>query len=109
MEEGINLSVVMSGATLIGIIGLLVRVWIAGRAQKIEQPIETCLQNTSIKHCDERHHKNDCEHENIFARIAALERQSSRVESELRSIGSNVTEVKETLNKLLFGRPHNDA
>ena len=101
MEEGINLSVVMSGATLVGIIGLLVRVWLSGRAQKLAQPIEIASQTTSIKHCDERHCKNDCEHENIFSRLAALERQNSRTEAELKAIAENVKEVKHSVNKLV--------
>jgi uncharacterized protein HemX len=50
MADGLNLNLVLNGATLLGVIGLGVKVYLAGRAQKIEQPLEVkaAASNTPI-------------------------------------------------------------
>ena len=104
MEEGINLSVVMSGATLIGIIGLLVRVWIAGRAQKIEQPLD--IQPSA---CERQIFANHEEHSNIFARLSCSEQRLSALESSVGHVDRRLQSMDSKLDRLLIKDHRNEA
>ena len=97
MEEGINLSVVMSGATLVGIIGLLVRVWLSGRAQKIEQPlrIEPSLCERQIK-------SNTDEHFNMFSRLAVCEQRQAAAEASIGHVDRRLQSMDTKLDRLLI-------
>lgn len=56
MQEGLNLNLVLNGATLLSVLGLGVKVYLAGKAQKTEQPLEVKrADEVTDKLCDERH------------------------------------------------------
>lgn len=90
MEEGINLSVVLSGATLVGIIGIFVRVWISGKAHQIEPTL-----------CERQIKSNSADHENIFARLGASEQRISTLEAHNEHTSRTLTRMEHKLDKLI--------
>ena len=67
MQEGLNLNLVLNGATLLSVLGLGVKVYLAGKAQKIEQPIEIRrADEVTDKLCDERHKDIKNQLDNLF-------------------------------------------
>lgn len=97
MEEGINLNLVLSGATLVGIISVVVRLWISGRNHKIEQPLS--VQTTL---CDRQIKSNYDEHTNIFCRLSVSEQRLSAVESSVTHIDHRLESMDNKLDKLLI-------
>ncbi|MDA3925181.1 MAG: hypothetical protein PF904_10845 [Kiritimatiellae bacterium] len=98
MEEGIS----FTGYIGSGVIGAMISafgLYIKAKLSKQPQPFETSSETTSTKLCDERHNKNDKEHENLFFRVAALERQNGRVEGELSQISADVSDIKHMLQE----------
>lgn len=98
MDEGISFTGYL-GSGIVGALITCVGLFVKAKLSKQPQPFETSQQTTSTKLCDERHRKNDHEHENMFARIAALERQSGRVETQIEQINENVKDIKALLQE----------
>ncbi len=111
MEEGLNLNLVLNGATLVTVAGLAVRVWLAGRSQKIgPQPfqvsgeISAAVNGVSEKVCDDARRSNETQHENMYARIAASERAIARLEANHVTTTSTLASIDEKLTVLLKRR-----
>ena len=100
MEEGINLSVVLSGASLVGIIGIAVRVWISGKPQKIEQPLE--VQPTI---CERQIKSNSADHENMFARLGGCEQRVSSLEANEKNSRASLSRIENKVDELLKKGP----
>lgn len=96
MQEGITLNLVLSGATLVGIIGVVVRLWISSRAHKIEQPLDI---QPSL--CARQLKSNSADHENIFCRLSASEQRLSAVEASVGHIDRRLTSMDNKLDRLL--------
>jgi len=102
MEEGLNLNLVLNGATLLSVLGLGVKVYLAGKAQKIEQPLEVkpCRSSTEKGQCDERHKLLGEQITCLFARTeyqgtrqAALAATQEAVERQLASMDSKLDKL----------------
>lgn len=102
MDEGLNLNLVLNGATLLSVLGLGVKVYLAGRAQKIEQPIEVrhAPGSTARDMCDERHRLLNEQVVCLFARTeqqgtqqAALAATQDAVEKQLASMDSKLDKL----------------
>ncbi len=97
MEEGLSLSVVMSGATLVSALGILAKLWISGRTHKIEQPLR--VEPTT---CERQIKSNSEEHANIFARLSLSEQRLSAVETSVVHVGGQLQRIDQKLDTLLL-------
>lgn len=104
MEEGINFNLVLSGATLVGIISIVVRLWISERSQKIEQPL-----NVQTTLCERQIKSNYNDHSNIFCRLSATEQRISAVESSVSQIDKRLISMDTKLDKLLTKEHNNEG
>jgi hypothetical protein len=108
MNEGLDLNLVLSGATLISIGTLAVKVWQSSRAQRIgPQPFEVkeIDHSTPAKFCDERHTLIDRQSENIFCRMSAAEQRIAKVEATVVEIKDQYHSIDTKLMELLRRMP----
>jgi hypothetical protein len=103
MEEGLNLNLMMNGATLGTVAALAVKVWLSGRAQKIEQPLEVraAAQTTPRTHCDERHKILAEQIENMFARMGKVERENTSSIAKEEALEKQLASMDSKLDILL--------
>ena len=103
MEEGLNLNLVLNGATLLSVLGLGVKVYLAGRAQRIEQPIEIrqAAGNTPQRQCDERHKAIDAQTSNLFSRMSAAEQRIATLEGTIKEVKEQYRNIDDKLTVLL--------
>ncbi len=98
MTDGI--SIILSGTTLVAVVGLGVRVWLASRAQQVgPQPFRVAADErpVSASACEDSRRANSFDHANIFARlsehdkaIAALQEQARNTDRKLDRIESKI-------------------
>ena len=108
MTEGLDLNLVLSGATLATIAGLAVKVWLANRGQRVgPQPFEVkpAPSTTSEKVCDERHGLINDQTSNLFCRMSSAEQRIARVESTVEEIRTQYHSIDARLNELLRRLP----
>lgn len=114
MQDGLSLNLVINGATLLGVAGLVVKIWLSGRAQKIEQPIkvETPPQEKPVEvkavfdatpkaQCDERHKTQGAQIDNLFGRVGLLEQRQSANEARVKAINERTISMDGKLDTLL--------
>lgn len=108
MTDGFDLSIVLSGATLATLAGLVIRVWLANRGQKIgPQPfrIAPVDQHPSVKVCDERHKAIENQTENLFCRMSVAEQRIATVEATVSDIKEQYKSIDGRLNEVLRRMP----
>lgn len=96
MQDGATLSVVISGATLVGVIGVLARLWISTRAQKLEQPLQV---TPSL--CERQLRSNSADHENIFSRLSHNEQRISALEANVLHIDKRLEKMDDKLDIII--------
>ena len=102
--EGLNVSLVLSGASLLSILGIGVKVWLAQRGQKIgPQPFEVreSPAGTPRGQCDERHREIDSRTSNLFARMSAAEQRIAAVEASHHALEKRLESMDGKLDTLL--------
>ena len=105
-SEGLNIGLVLNGATLLSVAGLAAKVWLAGRPQKIEQPIEVrpAAACTPKDQCTERHAAIDRQVENIFARLGKVERDQSACDATIEAVQKQLASIDGKLDTLINAR-----
>lgn len=103
MEEGLNLNLVLNGATLLSVLGLAVKVYLAGKKVRIEQPIDvrTAAGSTPQRQCDERHKALDSQTSNLFSRMTAAEQRIATLEGTIREVKEQYKNIDDKLTVLL--------
>lgn len=103
MEEGLNLNLVLNGATLLSVLGLGVKVYLAGRAQRIEQPLSVRAADCSLpkEQCNERHATINDQIGNIYSRLARAERELSAYEAGHTALKERLDSMDAKLDALL--------
>lgn len=103
MQEGLNLNLVLNGATLLSVIGLGVKVYLAGKATKIEQPIEVRAAACPIpkEQCNERHGALNDQIGNIYSRLSKVEREVSAYEAGHAALKERLDSMDSKLDALL--------
>lgn len=107
-EECLNVNLVVSGATLLGMIGLAVKVWSANRGTKINpQPLEVrgVERPVAAEVCKERHEAINADHSNLFARMSSAEQRISMLEGTLQEIRHSTASVDAKLTEVLRRLP----
>jgi hypothetical protein len=102
--EGLNISLVLSGASLISILGIGVKLWVAQRGQKIgPQPFQVVAaeRNTPQAQCDERHSMITSNTNNLFYRMTAAEQRIAAVEASHQAQEKRLESMDSKLDKLL--------
>jgi len=101
MTEG--LTIALNGATLLSVLGLAVKVFIASRPQKIEQPITVRAEGqvTPTRQCDERHHSLDGQTANLFSRMTCAEQRISALEATSIATKEKLASMDNKLDRLL--------
>lgn len=102
--EGVNFSLVLSGASLISIIGIGAKLWVAQRGQKVgPQPFEVkaAPAHTPQGQCDERHHEIDSRTSNLFSRMSAVEQRVAAVEASHHALEKRLESMDAKLDRLL--------
>jgi len=102
--EGLNISLVLSGATLVSLLGIGVRLMISQRGQKIgPQPFQVVAaeRHTPQAQCDERHKELNSKADNLFARMSAAEIQLGAFEARQESLERQLGSMDAKLDKLL--------
>jgi hypothetical protein len=102
--EGINVSMVLSGASLISILGLAAKLWIANRPQQMgPQPFEVkqSVSHTPTLQCDERHIAINSNTSNLFSRMSAAEQRIAAVEASHAAQEKRLESMDSKLDKLL--------
>ena len=104
MNEGLNLNLVLSGATLVSVAGLFIKMYLASKAQRIgPQPFEVrqIVEQVTEKLCNERHHGIESTHSNLFARMSAVEKQVATLEGVIGELKVQYKSIDEKLTTLL--------
>jgi len=103
MQEGLNINLMLSGATLASVLGLLAKVWLANRPQKIQQPLEVRAADgaTPRAQCDERHEMIGDQLENLYGRVKAVEIKLSADSARLDAMGDQLKCMDGKLDTLL--------
>ena len=102
--EGINFSLVLSGASLISILGLAAKLWIANRPQQMgPQPFEVrqSIAHTPTVQCDERHHELNSRTSNLFSRMSQAEQRIAAVEAAHAAQTARLESMDAKLDRLL--------
>jgi hypothetical protein len=102
--EGLNLSLVLSGSTLIAVATLAVKVWQSSRAQRIgPQPfmVAPAPASTPQGQCNERHAAIEQDHSNLFHRMSAVEQRVAAVEASHRALETRLESMDKKLDALL--------
>jgi uncharacterized protein HemX len=101
MTEGLNLT--LSAATLLSMIGIAVKLYTAGKPQKIEQPIivEKKEHATPSGQCDERHQTIDEQTKNLFSRVNHAEQRISALEATSLATKEKLSSMDCKLDRLL--------
>jgi hypothetical protein len=101
MTEGLNLT--LSAATLLSVIGMIVKTYMASRPQKIEQPITVRAEGqvTPTRQCDERHGHIERQNENMFARMSSAEQRISALEATSLATKEQLSRIDKKLDLLL--------
>jgi hypothetical protein len=105
--EGINFSMVLSGASLISILGIGAKLWIANRPQQMgPQPFEVkqSVSHTPTVQCDERHLAIKSDTSNLFSRMSAAEQRIAAVEASHAAQQDQLKSMDAKLDKLLSRR-----
>ena len=103
MQEGMNLNLVLNGATLLSVLGLGVKVYLAGRAQRIEQPLEikAAESHTSRELCEERHAEIKRQMSNLFAHRDAKAEELAALSAKVDQQGDQLKSMDGKLDTLL--------
>ena len=103
MQEGLNFSVVLSGATLVSVLGLAVKVFLASKPQKIEQPIEVkhAACTTDKEKCDERHKLLNDQVTCLFARTELQGKQQSALAATQEAVEKQLASMDSKLDRLI--------
>jgi uncharacterized protein HemX len=106
MQDGLNLNLVLNGATLLSVLGLGVKVYLAGKAQKLEQPIEvkSVSDSTPKAQCDERHGIIGGQIENIYGRLKAVETSQAAYEATQEAMQKQLGSIDSKLDTLIKRR-----
>lgn len=101
MTEG--LTIALNGATLLSVLGLAAKVYMASRPQKIEQPITVRAEGqvTPTRQCDERHGHIERQNENMFARMSSAEQRISALEATSLATKEQLSRMDKKLDVLL--------
>jgi len=102
--EGLNVSLLLSSASLISILGLGVKIWTANKGQKIgPQPfvVQASERHTPQGQCDERHHEIDSRTSNLFSRMSAAEQRIAAVEASHHALEKRLESMDSKLDRLL--------
>jgi len=103
MQEGLSLNLVLNGATLLSVLGLGVKVYLAGKRTRIEQPLEIrpAAATTPQSQCDERHKALDSQTSNLFSRMSAAEQRISKLEATIAEVKEQYKHIDDKLTVLL--------
>ncbi len=102
--EGVNVSLVLSGASLISILGIGAKLWVAQRGQKVgPQPFEVkaAAASTPQQQCDERHREIGSQTSNLFARVSNCEQRLAAVEACQKALEKRLESIDGKLDRLL--------
>ena len=79
MNEGLNLNLVLSGATLVSVVGIAVKIWLSSRSQKVgPQPFE-------VRQIEEFITKRDLDHI-CMLRHTDIDKSLSRLERRIEEL-----------------------
>jgi len=103
MQEGLNLNLVLNGATLLSVLGLGVKVYLAGKAQKIEQPLEVkqCRSSTEKSQCDERHKLLNEQVLALFTRTEGQGKEQAAIKATQEGLEKQLASMDSKLDKLI--------
>lgn len=103
MQEGLNLNLVLNGATLLGVIGLGVKVYLAGKAQKIEQPIDVRNAGScfNAQLCEERHKLLDNHLTELYAKVNSARDAATETRATLTALKDQVASIDHKMDALL--------
>ena len=103
MQDGLNLTLAISSANLIGVLGLAVRVWLKDRPQKLEQPIEVkpAASSTPREQCEERHGEILSWRDNMYGRVIRLENQQAAYEATQDAMKTQLSSMDGKLDRLI--------
>ena len=101
MTEG--LTIALNGATLLSVLGLAAKVYMASKPQKLEQPITVRAEGqvTPTGQCNERHVHLEKQSENMFARMSSAEQRISALEATQVACEKRLTSIDQKLDRLL--------
>ncbi|MDD3546424.1 MAG: hypothetical protein PHG96_13850 [Kiritimatiellae bacterium] len=103
MEEGLNLNLVLNGATLLSVLGLAVKVYLASKKMRIEQPIDVRTADGSVgaNLCNDRHGALNAQTSNLFSRMSAAEQRIATLEGTITEVKEQYKNIDDKLTVLL--------
>ena len=101
MTEGLNLT--LSAATLLSVIGIAAKVYLASKPQKIEQPLMVEKKDSPIPfgQCDERHNTIEEQTKNLFSRMNHAEQRIAAIEATQVACEKRLDSIDSKLDRLL--------
>lgn len=104
MQEGLTVNLVLSGATLVTVVSVAVRVWLSTRPQKIEQPLE--IKDAEHHHynsrlCEQRHQSLAGQITDIYAKLNSAREGLAEIRGSLASLKTQVSSIDGKMDKLL--------
>ncbi len=106
MQEGLNLNLVLNGATLLSVLGLFVKVYLSKQPQKIEQPIEVrqAAGSTAMDLCNERHKLLGEQVTCLFARTELMGNAQAAYKATLEQVETRMKSMDAKLDTLIANR-----
>lgn len=103
MQEGLTVNLVISGATLVTVVSVAVRVWLSTRPQKIEQPLEIkdAEHHYNPRLCEQRHQGLAGQITDIYAKLNSAREGLAEIRGSLASLKTQVSSIDGKMDKLL--------
>lgn len=103
MEEGLNIGLMLNGATLLSVLGLAAKFYLANKPQKIEQPLEVSSRPALAAERSLEAHMADnrSDHSNLFSRISESEKRIAALEAYQKSQSQQLNKIEHKIDRVL--------
>jgi|GEM_PF-2040166 hypothetical protein len=111
MQEGLTVNLVISGATLVTVVSVAVRIWLSTRPQKIEQPVKVeASQPVELKEapasfnstlCRERHQILSGQVADLYAKINDAREGQAEIRGTLQGMKDQMNSIDGKMDKLI--------
>jgi len=100
-----TLSIIINTSTLLAVVGIAVRIYLASRNQTTikNSPlrVESTEAHVAAKTCDDARRDNEGDHQNLFYRVSAAEQRISVLEGTITEVKAQYKSIDDKLIALL--------
>jgi hypothetical protein len=103
-DGGISITGLTIGGAALTTVGGLIGAWLKARHSRMEitpQPLEVreSLKYSLAEDCQRHQHHNELAHENLFARMAAVEKEQARTSAKLEMVLESLNRIENKIDR----------